>query len=320
MTRLRFFSSLMALAGLAGSSLAQAPAALDLKAPAPVRSQPAIPIDDAPLERGLFESDHAFPGFVGPISNPVLSKDPRSTTEARFLFINDVIPSDNAVGGGNFQVYALQLRLALTDRLTLIADKDGIANIHTRNLGNSSGLLDMNFGLRYLLVRDVENQFLWSAGFTVEPNMGYADVFQNHGNGVMSAFTTVGKEFGNDWHVLNTFGYQFGFEDQYNSSFFYNSFHVDKELLGWLYPLAEVNWFGYNHGGNWGLPQSLGEGDGLLNLGTSGMAGSNLVTLALGLKAKLSNHVETGIAWEFPLSSQKDLIDNRLIYEFIVRY
>jgi predicted secreted protein len=50
------------------------------------------------------------------------------------------------------------------------------------------------------------------------------------------------------------------------------------------------------------------------------MAGHNLVTLALGMKARLRTNVETGFAWEFPLSNQKDLMDNRLICEFIVRY
>ena len=39
--------------------------------------------------RGLFESDHAFDGFTTPLSNPVQSKDPRSLTEARFLFMGN---------------------------------------------------------------------------------------------------------------------------------------------------------------------------------------------------------------------------------------
>jgi hypothetical protein len=311
MARLSFLSGLMVITSLAGTAFAQSPTPLNLApltAPAPAETRVPISIDDAPVSRGFLESDRAFPGFIGPISNPVLSKDPRSITDIRFLFINDVIPSENELAGGNFQVYAAQIHLAITERLTLIADKDGIANIHSGALGNSSGLLNMSYGLRYLLARDVENQFLWSAGFLVEPNMGYASVFQNHGSGVMTTFTTVGKEFGDSWHVLNTFGYQFGFEDKYSSSFFYNSFHIDRQF------------FGYNSGGDWGQPNALGEGDGLLNLGTTGMAGHNLVTLALGMKARLRTNVETGFAWEFPLSNQKDLMDNRLICEFIVRY
>ncbi len=93
-------------------------------------------------------------------------------TEARFLFINNVLPPDHALGGGEFQVYALQLRLALTDRLTLIADKDGYANIHLDGADDRSGWLNMNFGLRYLLVRDVENQFSLVGGLHLRAGDG----------------------------------------------------------------------------------------------------------------------------------------------------
>ena len=49
-------------------------------------------------------------------------------------------------------------------------------------------VLNMNFGLKYLLVRDVEEQLLGSVGFMYEPPMGERDVFENHGDGVMTAW------------------------------------------------------------------------------------------------------------------------------------
>jgi hypothetical protein len=335
MTKHSPFPILLLLAGLPGSAVAQAPAPpVSLSQPNERSFPPAdgLPVADSAIggdptacwnpvpQRGLFESDRAFPGFIGPISNPILSKDPRSLTEGRFLFIHDVLPPEHALGGGNFQVYGLQLRAAVTDRLTLIADKDGIANIQAHGIDHRTGLLNMNFGLKYLLVRDVEDQFLWSVGLSYEPPMGERNVLENHGDGVMSVFTTAGKEVACRWHVLDTFGYQFGLDSAQNSSFFYNSLHLDRQTFGWLYPLIELNWFHYTQGGNRGLPPALGEGDGLLNLGTSGVAGNDLLTLAVGLKAKLGDHADTGLAWEVPLSNRKDLIDNRLLFEFILRY
>ena len=78
------------------------------------------------LTRKPFQSDHAFDNFIGPVSNPIFTKDARSLTEARALFIQNWIPrSHPVVPGGNYQVYTLQARIALTDRLTLFADKDG---------------------------------------------------------------------------------------------------------------------------------------------------------------------------------------------------
>ena len=271
-------------------------------------------------ERGLFESDRAFPNFIGPISNPVLSKDPRSTTEARLLFINNWIPNEHPLGGGDFQVYALQLRLALTERLTFIADKDGIATLSPSAAPSQTGLLNVAAGLRYLFVRDVENQFLLSGGFMWEPQSGYANVFQSHGDGLLSFFATAAKEHPGCFHSIVNVGFQQPIDSSENSRFFYTSLHFDKQVAGWLYPLVELNWFHYTDGGNRGLPPTLGEGDGLLNLGTSGVAGNDLVTVAVGVSAILSDHVQAGLAYETPISNRKDLLDHRLLVELILRY
>lgn len=296
-------------------------------APAPpgLTSAPVTALDCAdcpcPCQRGLFQSDDAFPGFIGPISNPVLSKDPRSLTEARFLFINNEIDPANPLGAGSFQAFGLEARVALTDRLTLIADKDGYLLFRPAvAAARADGWLNINAGLKYTLVRDVENQFLVDAGFMFEPPTGEAKVFQRPSDGIFTAFVGGGKEFWGCSHLLGTVGYQFPVNSNLNSSFFYTSIHLDRQLFGWLYPLVEANWFHYTSGGNHGLPPALGEVDGLVNLGTSGVGGNDLVTTAVGLKAKINCHLETGAAWEVPVSNRHDFINNRLTFEMIVRY
>ncbi len=271
-------------------------------------------------ERGFLESDRAFPNFIGPITNPILSKDPRSLTEARFLFINNWIPEEHPLNGGEAQIYALQLRLALTERLTLIADRDGIATLSPGALPSETGLLNIGVGLRYLFIRDVENQFLLSGGVMWEPQTGYGNVFQSHGDGTITIFGTAAKEFGCYNHGILNVGYQLPIDRVDNSSFFYTSLHLDRQICGWIYPLVELNWFHYTDGGNRGLPPAIGEGDGLLNLGTSGVAGNDLVTIGLGASALLSNHLQTGIVYETPLSNRQDLIDHRIMFELILRY
>ena len=68
-------------------------------------------------------SDHAFDDFISPMTNPVFFEDPRTLTEARFIFINHHVP--DGLGGGDVQLFALQLRAALTENLSFIATKDG---------------------------------------------------------------------------------------------------------------------------------------------------------------------------------------------------
>jgi len=270
--------------------------------------------------RSFLGSDRAFDGFIGPITNPIYAKDPRSLSEARFLFINNIIPADHPLGGGNFQAYALQVRVALTERLTLIADKDGYATIHPRAGGDLDGWLNLAAGLKYTLLRDVERQRLLAVGFMYEVPTGEAEVFQNNGSGILTLFASGGQEFATDWHLIGNTGLNIPTNARDNSGQYYLSLHLDRRCLGWLYPLAEVNWFYYYSGGDRGIPPALGEGDGLINFGTTGIAGASLVTGAVGLKAVVNDHLSVGAAWEVPLSNRNDLIDNRLTFECILRY
>lgn len=271
-------------------------------------------------ERRFLESDHAFDNFIGPITNPVFSKDPRSLTEARALFIHNSIDPNSLLGPGNFQAYALQIRLALTERLTFIADKDGFATIRPNSGPHTSGFLNVGAGLKYVFLRDVENQTLGAAGFMYEIPSGQPGAYSNFGNGTFTFFLTGGKELSDQrTHVLGTVGYQVPVDSTANSSYYYTSLHIDRQY-GKFYPLLECNWFHYVAAGNHGFPTGIGEGDGLLNLGTSGVVGNDLVTLAVGAKYRFTNCAELGAAWEFPVSNRHDLLNNRVTVDFILRY
>lgn len=269
--------------------------------------------------RGLFQSDHEFDGFIDTLTNPVLSKDPRSSTYARFLFVNNNIPADHPIGGGNIQVYGLQVNVALTDRLAFIADKDGGARIAPRNGPSTSGFLNVAAGLKYTFIRDVETQTLAAVGFMYEIPSGEANVQQNQGAGSITPFLTFGKEFNRNWHVLHTIGHFTPLRAPDGSGFLYNSFHIDRQVFGWLYPLAEFNWFWYTSGGR-RTPTAFGEGDGLVNFGTRGQAGAHLVTGAFGAKAAVCRNLLVGAAFEVPLSNRKDILNQRFTLQVTARY
>jgi hypothetical protein len=293
--------------------------------PSSTWSAPAA--DWAPAEpcprRSPFQSDDAFPRFIGPVSNPVLSKDPRSLTELRALYVHNWFPADNPVGGGELYAFAAQARVALTDRLSFIADKDGYAFFRPRNrtdFAQGEGFLNVAAGLKYALVRDVEHQFLLTVGAMFEPQSGAGKVFQSHGDGLVSVFATAGKEVACYNHVLLTVGYVNAIDRTDNGAFGYASLHLDRQVFGFLYPLVEVNYFHYTAGGDRGIPAALGEGDGLINFGTDSMGGANFCTVAGGLKVRVSSHVEAGAVWETPVSNRKDLLRDRLTVELILRY
>jgi len=76
----------------------------------------------------LRQSDHCFDDFISPMINFVYFEDPRNVTELRPIFVNHWVPNQIGGGipaGGSIQLYAAQFRIALTERLSLIAVKDG---------------------------------------------------------------------------------------------------------------------------------------------------------------------------------------------------
>jgi hypothetical protein len=267
-----------------------------------------------------FRSDHDFDGFTGPLSNPVQFKDPRSLTEARFLFMNNWARPGGVpvLGTGSFQVYALQLRLALSERLQLYADKDGIVRLSPNPGKSVTGLANLMAGLKYVWIRDVENQFLFSTAIQYEVPTGYANIFQNQGAGLLGMYAILGKEFGDNWHLILQAGQNLAMDDVL-TGYFMTSAHIDRRF-GRFTPFYEANWFYYNQPGNF-LPASVGiEGGGWLSLGTAGTAGLNYLTNAVGFKYDVTDFAELGVGYEFQLSNRDMLLGNMLHAQLIIRY
>ena len=65
-------------------------------------------------------------GSFNPMGMPYLFEDPHITSGLNFAYLWHGFPDDSAFQGGGVHVLALQIRLALTDRLAFIATKDGL--------------------------------------------------------------------------------------------------------------------------------------------------------------------------------------------------
>ena len=265
---------------------------------------------------GLFaHSDKCFTNFISPMTNPVYFEDPRTLTEARFIFINNQLPA--AVGGQNVQVIAVQARVALTERLSIIATKDGF--ITSQNPLVQDGFADVSAGLKYNVFRDVETQTIASVGTTFEMPVGSTRSLQGNGDGEFHLFATGGTEFLPYWHWVSGTGFRLPVDRAAENQLWYWSNHIDYQMGdSGFYLFTECNWWAYMSSGTaFGAP--IGGGD-LFNLGSVGMGGVNYVTGAYGVKYKPSVNSELGIAYEFPYSQRKDLMQDRLTVDLIIRY
>ncbi|HZU37366.1 MAG TPA: hypothetical protein VFA18_15690 [Gemmataceae bacterium] len=278
--------------------------------------------------RCTFQSDHCFDGFISPVSNPFLFEDPRSLTEIRPIFMAQGTPDKNPIfHGGDIEFFGVQGRLALTDRLDIIMPKLGWTWIEPHNdidgFAAHSGFSELWIGPKYTFVRCENSGTLAAVGLNFQLPVGDAKVFQDTGDLSLEPYVSFGQEFrwpgvGN-FHFLNTTGYTFAVDSK-RTDYFFSSFHLDYDLLNshHIYPLVELNWFHYTSAGK---QHDLNfEGTDLFNFGSTGVSGQDFLSLALGARFKLNEAVQTGIAIEFPLTSQHELSDYRLTFDVIFRF
>ena len=271
---------------------------------------------DGLFGRNLIKSsDHCFDSFISPMTNPVFFEDPRQLTEARGIFFNHQVPL--AAGSGEVRLYALQLRARLSENVSLIATKDGYIKSSNPIVGN--GWADLAAGLKFSLIRDVQNQRLLSGGFTFELPTGEASALQNNGNGELNLFLTGGKRIGSRSHWISATGLRVPMNNTDESTVGYWSNHFDYMIGRRVYWLAELNWYHWLQAGKDG-PLPGVEGLDVINLGSPGVAGNDIVTAATGMKFKPNGHNEIGVAFEFPMTERRDIIDNRLTVDWIIRY
>lgn len=255
-----------------------------------------------------------FGDFISPITNPVYFEDPRNLTEFRAIFIQQKVPLP--AGCGDFQVYAGQLRASLSQNLSFIVNKAGY--VSSRNSFVDDGWLDFSAGLKLNLVQDAGLGKLLSTGFTFETPTGASSALQGNGDGELHVFLSGAQRLGNCAHWMSGFGARIPMNSTDESQSLYWSNHWDYRVNQRFYLLTELNWFHWLKAGQDGC--LCYEGLELFNLGTPGVAGNDIVTAAVGTKYKTDNNSELGFAFEFPLTERRDILDNRITVDWIVRF
>ena len=265
---------------------------------------------------GFLPSDHCFDRFISPISNPFYFEDPRSLTEVRGIFSSNSLPG--FIGGGDAQVWTAQFRGRLTDRVSVIAPRLAYWQVNQRAGARQVGFMSAPIGLKYNFIRDVERQLLVSGGITYFIP-GSERSFSNFGDGDFHFFLTGGKEIFDSGHWLSATGFRIPLDNNWGTQMWYWSNQWDYELPDHLYPLAGVNWFHWMRSSGNGFTGPI-TGLDLVNLPAAGVAGSNVVTGLVGLKWKPSGHVEVGGGYEFPVTQDADILNNRAYADVILRY
>ncbi len=260
------------------------------------------------------KSDTCFNDFISPITNPTYFEDPRNLSELRFIYAHHTIPQ--AALGGDVNVFAMQFRARLTERLSLIATKDGYMTTSSPLLDD--GFMGINAGFKYNLFADACKGTITSTGFVYEIPSGSTRNFQQYGNGQWHLFATHGRRIGCNAHWLSATGVRLPNDDNLQNRMMYWSNHLDYRVTRKLYALTELNWYNWASSGNG--PLNGVEGGDLFSLGSSNVTGNDIVTQAVGFKYKGKPTRELGFAYEYLLTERRDVMKDRVTVDYIIRY
>lgn len=274
------------------------------------------------------QTDPCFNDFISPMINFVYFEDPRNVSEIRPIYVHHSVPDRIGVGGvvpagGDIQLLALQFRAKLTENLSLIAVKDGYIMDNTGGALNgllNDGWADVAAGLKYTFLKDQCSGTLAAAGFTYEMPSGSRSALQGIGDGQLHLFATAGKRLlDGDAHFLSSLGWKIPIDGDLQNEAIHWSNHIDFRLTDNLYAFTEIAWWHFIDDPDLGAPVSIA-GQDLFNLPFAGVEGKNLVTQSVGVKVKPTDNTEVGLAYEFPISSFEDVIDDRIMIDLIIRY
>ena len=253
---------------------------------------------------------------ISPVANPIYFEDPIIRSEIRPIFAHHRIDSGFVSGGGTAEVYALQLRWAVTDRLAIIATKDGYMDLDTPNLGSPGGFLNIAAGFKYAVIDDKANNFIVTPGLTFEIPTGEDQVFQGDGSGEWNPFVSFEKGWG-QFHLTGNVGLRIPNDSAFSTQFHY-SLQADVFVNRYFIPFIVAN--GYNPVSDGNRLPLDSEGYDVINFGSSKASGSLQLTVGAGFRSRILDNVDLGFAYEKAVVSPEGLTDDRFTFDVSIRF
>ncbi len=266
---------------------------------------------------------------IAPVANPIFFETPLVQSEVRPIFAHHRLDKGFLGVDAYARLYAVQLRYAVTDRLAIIATKDGYIEFNADTLKSQDGWADLAAGLKYNLYRNDEQEILVTPGFTIELPTGNRRVFQGNGSGELNLFVSAMKGW-KDLHLTANVGGRVPFDmDDETANIRYGAM-VDYYACQWFIPFVSMNAFTTVSDGT-GTPMARGvapglvpnftsEGFDLINFGSVRASGRTQAAWGLGFRSRLCERVDVGFAYERGFAPGNDIFRDRFTVDMIWRF
>lgn len=286
------------------------------------------------------ERSGRFEGFEMPIVAPYLFEDPFITTNAVPYFLWHDFPEQSVFDGGALYAAALQLRVALTDRVAIIATKDGYVWNRNGNplLEDSQGTMNIAAGLKVALWQDRDAGRIVSAILRVEAPTGSSDQYQGHKSG-MAVPSLSGAFRTGPVRWIGDLGAQIPFDGRDLSSSIFYHLYAGLDVTPVVQPFVQISGLRWIESGNGSLPirlksggtldldtvqTALGtgrfEGADVVNLGSPQVDGLDLITAAAGVHVPLGEYVTLSVAYERPITEPKGIFQQRITSALVIEF
>lgn len=275
----------------------------------------AVILSTAALTAGHSDAADWKDKTISPVANPLFFEDPQINSEVRPIFAYHAIDEDFV--GGHAKYYALQLRYAVTDRLAIIATKDGYIQLRSRALPHEDGWADIGAGLKYAIIDDKENNFILTPGFKIELPTGNQDVFQGNGKGEWDLFLSSSKGWGN-FHVTGSGGVRLPNDWDAETASAHYGLQLDYYTCQYFIPFVAANGHTVLSEAK-ELPFNI-EGFDLINFGSQNAEGFTQITFATGMRSRVVKNVDIGFAFETSVTKPQGLFDHRYTFDVIWRF
>ena len=259
-----------------------------------------------------------------PVTNPLFFEEAQIRSDVRPIFIHHRLRSsiDSDLGAlpldGNAQIFAIQLRYAVNDRLAIIATKDGYIDFNPdATLAKDEGFADIGFGIKYALINDAENQFILTGGLRFEAPSGNTGVLQGNGSGEWNPFLSTAKAWG-DFSIAGHLGARVPNDSDDETSQLHYGLQAAYQVHRCFTPFVAGNAFTVLSEGA-GLPLAA-EGFDLVNFGSSSAKNTTQAALGFGFRSRLRDNLDFGFAYEFGITNPRDIFDDRYTVDLVLRF
>jgi hypothetical protein len=286
------------------------------------------------------ERSGRFDGFEKPIVAPYLFEDPFITTNAVPYVLWHDFPEQSVFDGGALYAAAVQLRVALTDRVALLATKDGYLWNRNGNplLEDSQGFLNIAAGVKVRLWQDRDAGRIVSGVLRVEAPTGSSDQYQGHGDG-MAVPSLSGAMRTGPVRWIGDLGAQIPFDGRELSSSLFYHVYAGLDVTPYAQPFVQLSGLRWLESGDGSLPIRLKhggeldldtvqnvlatgafEGADVMNLGSPQVDGLDLITAAIGVHVPFGDHVTLSVAYERPITEPKGIFQQRVTTALVLEF